>query len=70
MVCRGIARRFPPSHSELHVVELQDLTVCLRYINFAFDDNQETVYGGSLPRLRSLKNVYDPQRRFRQFFPL
>ena len=42
-----------------------------RYINFAHgDEDLETVYGASLPRLQSLKKQYDPQNRFNQWFPL
>ncbi|KAK2598908.1 hypothetical protein QQS21_005650 [Conoideocrella luteorostrata] len=39
------------------------------YINFANgDDTPETVYGDSLPRLRSIKQRFDPYNRFNQWF--
>ncbi|KAI1740777.1 FAD binding domain-containing protein [Xylaria scruposa] len=41
------------------------------YINFAHGDEQlSEIYGASLPRLQALKNKYDPDRRFNQWFPL
>jgi FAD/FMN-containing dehydrogenase len=42
-----------------------------RYINNALgDESLRTVYGDSLERLQTLKNKYDPYRRFNYWFPL
>lgn len=47
------------------------LTPPSSYINFAHgDESLETIYGSSLPRLQKLKQQYDPNRRFNQWFPL
>ncbi|KAI0122728.1 FAD binding domain-containing protein [Daldinia grandis] len=41
------------------------------YINFSHgDETLDAVYGSSLPRLRQLKQKYDPKGRFNQWFPL
>ncbi|CAG8977805.1 hypothetical protein HYALB_00010890 [Hymenoscyphus albidus] len=40
------------------------------YINFAFADPLETIYGTSLGRLKILKKRYDPFNRFGQYFSL
>lgn len=42
-----------------------------RYLNFAHGDEPlEEIYGESLPRLRELKQQWDPNGRFNQFFPI
>ncbi|KAI9836334.1 MAG: hypothetical protein M1837_003401 [Sclerophora amabilis] len=41
------------------------------YMNFAHgDESLEEIYGESLPRLRELKQQWDPEGRFNQFFPI
>jgi len=41
------------------------------YLNFAHGDELlEEIYGESLPRLRELKEQWDPNGRFNQFFPI
>ncbi|KAI2615212.1 FAD binding domain-containing protein [Hypoxylon sp. NC1633] len=41
------------------------------YINFAHgDESLDAIYSSSLPRLRQLKQKYDPKKRFNQWFPI
>ncbi|KAI0403715.1 FAD binding domain-containing protein [Xylaria palmicola] len=41
------------------------------YINFAHgDESLPQIYGSSLPKLQELKQKYDPNKRFNQWFPL
>ncbi|ROW01492.1 hypothetical protein VSDG_02064 [Cytospora chrysosperma] len=41
------------------------------YVNYAHgDESLSSVYGSSLPRLKTLKKIYDPQEKFNQWFPL
>ena len=41
------------------------------YINFAFgDESLADIYGDNVARPRALKSAYDPDNKFRQFFPL
>ena len=52
----------------LHIVQDMQLTFS-RYINLCHGDEPlEEVYGDSLPRLRELKRVWDPENRFNQWF--
>ena len=43
----------------------------IRYINYAHgDESLSTIYGGNLATLQKLKQIYDPEGRFNQWFPL
>jgi FAD/FMN-containing dehydrogenase len=45
------------------------LLILHRYVNFAHGDEPlEEIYGDSLPRLRELKQKWDPENRFNQWF--
>ena len=42
-----------------------------RYINYGFgDESLSTIYGPNVATLQKLKEQYDPQKRFNQWFPL
>ena len=44
---------------------------CSRYINFAHgDEDLESVYGVNVERLKEIKQRYDPNGHFNQWFPL
>ena len=52
-------------------VDESRLTMMCRYMNFAHgDESLEEIYGQSLPRLRELKQQWDPQGVFNQWFPI
>ena len=43
----------------------------ISYVNFAHGDEPlENIYGENLPKLQALKNKYDPQNRFNQWFDI